>query len=62
MKDPNVSKGLVRSCRDDIHTYHCRRMISDNKNVRLAQILLCLENAVHNGESIRRVVIERYFI
>lgn len=45
-----VSKGLTRACREDIRKYHCRRLVSDDKDVRLAQLLLCLENAIHNGK------------
>lgn len=45
-----VSKGLTRACREDIRTYRCRRLVSDDKDVRLAQLLLCLENAIHNGK------------
>ncbi|XP_047987444.1 Golgi apparatus protein 1 [Leguminivora glycinivorella] len=39
-----ASKGLVRSCKEDIRKYHCRKGVVDDKDVRLAQILLCLEN------------------
>ncbi|VVC42649.1 Hypothetical protein CINCED_3A011971 [Cinara cedri] len=47
-----VSKGLTRACRDDIRKYHCRRLVSDDKDVRLAQLLLCLENNIHNGSEV----------
>ncbi|KAE9535287.1 hypothetical protein AGLY_008020 [Aphis glycines] len=47
-----VSKGLTRACREDIRTYRCRRLVSDDKDVRLAQLLLCLENAIHNGSKV----------
>lgn len=42
------SKGLVRSCKEDIRKYHCRKGVVDDKDVRLAQILLCLENITRN--------------
>lgn len=44
--DYKVAKGLAKSCRQDIRTYHCREDTSDQKEIRLAQILLCLENAL----------------
>lgn len=52
VKDTEVSKGLVRACRADIKLYKCKRSTSDHRKVRLAQILLCLENAAHNGSKI----------
>lgn len=42
------SKGLVRACKEDIRKYRCRKGIVDDKDVRLAQILLCLENVGRN--------------
>lgn len=47
--DFHVSKGLLRACKDDIKKGHCRRQNSSDKTVRLAQILLCLENLMKNG-------------
>ncbi|XP_047506857.1 Golgi apparatus protein 1 [Pieris napi] len=44
-----MSKGLVKSCKEDIRKYHCRKGVVDDKDVRLAQILLCLENVARNG-------------
>ncbi|XP_055546541.1 Golgi apparatus protein 1 isoform X1 [Wyeomyia smithii] len=41
--DYKLSKGLTRACKEDIKLHHCRRGVSDDKDVRLAQILLCLE-------------------
>lgn len=52
VKDTEVSKGLVRACRADIKLYKCKRSTSDHRKVRLAQMLLCLENAAHNGTQI----------
>ncbi|XP_063838932.1 Golgi apparatus protein 1 [Ostrinia nubilalis] len=43
-----MSKGLVKSCKEDIRKYHCRKGVVEDKDVRLAQILLCLENVSHN--------------
>ncbi|EFA03106.1 Golgi apparatus protein 1 [Tribolium castaneum] len=48
-QDYRVSKGLMRACKDDIRKTHCRRQTSNDKNIRLAQILLCLENVAKNG-------------
>ncbi|XP_026738465.1 Golgi apparatus protein 1 isoform X2 [Trichoplusia ni] len=42
------SKGLVKACKEDIRKYHCRKGVVDDKDVRLAQILLCLENVSRN--------------
>lgn len=50
--DYKVSKGLVKACRDDIKLNHCRRSAIEDKNIRLAQILLCLESAAKNGSKI----------
>ncbi|XP_065332192.1 Golgi apparatus protein 1 [Cloeon dipterum] len=50
--DFKVSRGLARACKDDIRTYHCRRDVSDDKDIRLSQILLCLEGAMHNGSKV----------
>lgn len=47
--DFRVSKGLLRACKDEIRKGHCRRQNSSDKTVRLAQILLCLENLMKNG-------------
>lgn len=50
--DYKVSKGLARSCKEDIKNNHCRRGVSEDKDVRLAQILLCLEAAHKNNTKI----------
>lgn len=50
--DYRVSRGLVRACKEDIKTYRCRRNVSDDKDIRLAQILLCLESAVKNSSKV----------
>lgn len=51
--DFSVSKGLLRSCKDDIKRGNCRkRQNSSDKTVRLAQILLCLENLMRNSSQI----------
>lgn len=50
--DYKVSRGLAKKCRDDIKINHCRRGVSEDKNIRLAQILLCLETVVKNGTKI----------
>ncbi|ETN58727.1 golgi family apparatus protein 1 [Anopheles darlingi] len=47
--DYKVSRGLTRACKEDIKTYRCRRGVSDDKDVRLAQILLCLEAVQKNS-------------
>ncbi|XP_060516634.1 Golgi apparatus protein 1 [Cylas formicarius] len=51
-QDYRVSKGLMRACREDIKRTHCRRQTSSDKTVRLAQILLCLENISKNGSGV----------
>ena len=50
--DYKVSKGLARSCKEDIKVNHCRRGVSEDKEIRLAQILLCLEAAYKNNTKI----------
>lgn len=47
-----ISRGLARACKEDIKQNHCRRGVSDDKDVRLAQILLCLEAAQKNNTKI----------
>lgn len=49
-----VSRGLVRACKEDIRLYHCRRSPADDKDVRLAKILLCLEGNIRNGSKVSR--------
>lgn len=51
-QDYRVSKGLMRSCREDIKKSHCRKQTSSDRTIRLAQILLCLENIARNGSKI----------
>nr|ARK19823.1 venom protein [Ampulex compressa] len=50
--DYKVSKGLVKACKEDIKTNHCKKSVSEDKDIRLAQILLCLESAFKNGTKI----------
>lgn len=49
-----VSRGLVRACKEDIRQYHCRRSPPDDKDIRLAKILLCLEGVIRNGSKVSR--------
>ncbi|CAG9814540.1 unnamed protein product [Phaedon cochleariae] len=51
-QDFKVSKGLLRACKEDIKNTHCRKQTSSDKTVRLAQILLCLEDYMRNGTKI----------
>ncbi|XP_067007577.1 Golgi apparatus protein 1 [Anabrus simplex] len=51
-QDYRVSRGLARACREDIRTYRCRRLLSEDKEIRLAQILLCLEGVLRNGTKV----------
>ena len=44
-----MSHGLVKACKDDIKVNHCRRSLSNDKEIRLAQILMCLEGLIRNG-------------
>jgi len=50
--DYKISKGLVKACKEDIRNNHCRRSVSEDKEIKLAQILLCLESAMKNGSKI----------
>ncbi|GIY71110.1 golgi apparatus protein 1 [Caerostris extrusa] len=47
--DYKINRGLAKACRENIKIYHCRDQTSDRREIRLAQILLCLENALHKG-------------
>ncbi|CAG2117916.1 unnamed protein product, partial [Medioppia subpectinata] len=46
VRDYKVAHGLAKACKQDIRTYRCREDTSDHKEIRLAQILRCLKNAV----------------
>lgn len=50
--DYKVSRGLAKACREDIRNYRCREETSKNREIRLAQILLCLENALHKDQPV----------
>lgn len=50
--DYKVSKGLVKACKEDIKNNRCRRFVSNDKEIRLAQILLCLESVEKNGSKL----------
>lgn len=50
--DYKVSRGLVKSCRDEIKLHHCRRGVSEDKDVRVSQIILCLETVAKNNTKI----------
>ncbi|KAK0179710.1 hypothetical protein PV327_005438 [Microctonus hyperodae] len=69
--DYRVSKGLVKACKEDIKNNHCRKFVSDDKEIRLAQILLCLESVEKNSSKLnsecqremldhRRLLLEDY--
>ncbi|EDW70463.1 Golgi apparatus protein 1 isoform X2 [Drosophila virilis] len=51
-RDYRVSHGLAKACKDEIKLHHCRRGVSEDKQVRLAQILLCLESVAKNGTKV----------
>ncbi|KAJ8910173.1 hypothetical protein NQ315_016184 [Exocentrus adspersus] len=51
-EDYRISRGLLKACKEDIKKTHCRKQVSSDKTVRLAQILLCLEDMVKNGTKI----------
>lgn len=66
-----VNRGLAKACRNDIKIYRCRDETSEKRDIRLAQILLCLENAVRKGYPVngechsemtmhRRLLMENY--
>uniref|UniRef100_A0A146KTA9 Golgi apparatus protein 1 n=1 Tax=Lygus hesperus TaxID=30085 RepID=A0A146KTA9_LYGHE len=48
-QDYQVSRGLVRACKEDIRSNRCRKSVSEDRDIRLAQILTCLENATRYG-------------
>ncbi|GBP70609.1 Golgi apparatus protein 1 [Eumeta japonica] len=45
------SRGLNKSCKEEIKKYQCRKGVAIDKDVRLAQILLCLEVIARNDSS-----------
>lgn len=51
-QDYRISKGLAKACKEDIKINHCRKGVSEDKDIRLAQILLCLEAAHKNNTKI----------
>lgn len=51
--DYKVSKGLAKACKEDIRAYKCRADTSGRREIRLAQILLCLENAMQLGKPVQ---------
>lgn len=51
-QDYRISKGLAKACKEDIKINHCRKGVSDDKDIRLAQILLCLEAANKNNSKL----------
>lgn len=53
MQDFRVSQGLSGACLQDIRMYRCREKTSNRREFRLAQILLCLENAMHKDYPVR---------
>lgn len=52
VNDFRTSKGLVQNCHQDIKSYQCRQETSDRRDIRLAQIILCLENAMSLGHPV----------
>lgn len=48
-QDYRISRGFAKACKEDIKMNHCRKGTSDDKDIRLAQILLCLEAAHKNN-------------
>lgn len=53
LQDYRVNQGLTVACAKDIHMYQCRQDTSTKREFRLAQILLCLENAIHNDYPVK---------
>ncbi|KZS17605.1 Golgi apparatus protein 1 [Daphnia magna] len=54
-EDYKVSKGLVRACKQEIIEHKCFKETNSpvkDRKVKLAQVLLCLENAMHAGNAI----------
>jgi golgi apparatus protein 1 len=50
--DYKAAPGLARACRNDIRAHKCRDDTSSQKEIRLAQILLCLEEALSKNYQI----------
>lgn len=51
-QDVNTSKTFMKACREDIKKSHCRKQTSNERTVRLSQVLLCLENISKNGSTL----------
>lgn len=49
MQNYRMSKGLVKNCKEDIRRFHCRKGVAEDKDVKMAQILLCLEGISRNN-------------
>ncbi|XP_072382260.1 Golgi apparatus protein 1 [Diabrotica undecimpunctata] len=54
-QDFKVSKGLLKACKDDIKKTQCKKRVSSDKTVRLAQILLCLEDFIRSDSNNPRI-------
>lgn len=53
------ASGIVSSCKNEIKRFKCRRdASSSDRNIRLSQILLCLENEGHKGHQLNGDCVE----
>lgn len=52
-EDYKVSKGLVKACKEEIMQNQCFKesLAVKDRKMKLAHVLLCLENAMHSGKS-----------
>lgn len=53
------ASGIVSTCKNEIKKFKCRRdASSSDRNIRLSQILLCLENEAHKGQELNGDCVE----
>ncbi|ODN04277.1 Golgi apparatus protein 1 [Orchesella cincta] len=53
------ASGIVSTCKNEIKKFKCRRdASSSDRNIRLSQILLCLENEAHKGHELNGDCVE----
>lgn len=52
-QDYKVSYSLAKSCKSDLKKYRCNvENLPRSREARLSYLLMCLESAVHRGESL----------
>lgn len=61
-QDYKVSYSLAKSCKSDLKKYRCNvENLPRSREARLSYLLMCLESAVHRGESSFRFIFSTPF-